>query len=212
MEQLADGLRLYPDGSLLYRFWFRSAVPLFMKAYVELDVSGQDYVLRTGPQLVISNHVDNLDTYMIGSQIHRVIHYLARSDGVHARWLGRYWRLMACLPADREGFNIAVGLLREGQTVAVFPEGVISPHLVAAKPGVALLALRSGAPVLPCAIWGTERILHGPQTFFTRNQVHLRFGEPRRLRRGSGSAQALTDSLMRDIAAMLPPPYRGYYA
>ncbi|MGI8550930.1 MAG: lysophospholipid acyltransferase family protein [Dehalococcoidia bacterium] len=206
-----DPLHLYPNGTPLYNVMLHSLVPVFLSLSTDLHVNGHQHVPRSGPLIIISNHVDNLDTYVIGAQVPRLIHFFARSDGVHSRWLGLYWRLMAAVPADREGFNIALSLLRREHAIGVFSEGTISPSLVRAKAGVALLALRSGAPVLPCAVWGTERLLRGPGDALRRQPVHLRFGRPRTLKRGSGRAQDLADSLMGDVAAMLPPRYRGYY-
>lgn len=208
-HQSAEPLHLYLNGSPVYSFCFGTVVPLLMSLYADLHVSGSEYIPRGGPLIVVSNHVDNLDTYIIGSQIPRLLHFLARTNGMHSRWLGRYWRWMAALPADGDGFKKAITLLREGQAIGVFPEGVIAPSLVRAKPGVAVLALRSGAPVLPCAVWGTERIRVGDA--LRRPPVHLRFGPPRTLKRRSGRSQELTDLLMRDVAALLPARYRGYY-
>jgi 1-acyl-sn-glycerol-3-phosphate acyltransferase len=204
-----EALHLYRDGSALYRFCFAAVVPLLLALYADLDVRGSEHIPRHGPLIVISNHVDNLDTYVIGSRVPRLLHYFARANGLRSPWLGRYWRWMAAIPADREGFTTAISLLREGQTIGVFPEGVIAPTLVRAKPGVAVLALRSGAPVLPCAIWGTERVRVGDA--LRRPPIHLRFGPPRTLKRGSGRSQELADLLMRDVAALLPPRYRGVY-
>ena len=209
VSEKAEPLHLYLQGSLVYRFCFATIVPLLLSLYADLRVSGAENIPGGGPFIVISNHVDNLDTYVIGSQIPRLLHYFARANGMHSRWLGRYWRWMAAIPADGDGFKTAIALLREGQAVGVFPEGVIAPALVRAKPGVAVLALRSGAPVLPCAVWGTERVRVGDA--LRRPRVHLRFGPPRTLKRGSGRSQELADLLMHDVAALMPPRYRGYY-
>lgn len=205
-----DSLHLYLNGSPFYSLVMRALMPLAFAALVDLQVSGAEHIPSRGPFIIASNHVDNLDSYVVVMQIPRVVHYLARPSGLRSRWLGRYWRLLACIPADVQGFKLAVTLLKEGQIVGIFPEGVIAPALVRAKPGLALLALRSGAPVLPCAIWGTERVLRGSKVAL-RRQIHLRFGEPQQLARGSGHAQDLSDAIMCSVAALLPPSYRGCY-
>lgn len=205
-------LHLYPEGSFLYQFCFTALIPRFLACCTDLHVSGREHIPRSGPLIVISNHVDNLDTYVVGSQVPAVINFLARSDGLHSRWLGLYWRQMAALPADREGFSLALARLRAGGIIGVFPEGVIAPALVQAKPGIGLLALRSGAPVLPCAVWGTERVLRGPHDLVRRPPVYLRIGPPRRISRSRRHSQELADLLMTDVAALLPPRYRGFYS
>ncbi len=83
------------------------------------------------------------------------------------------------------------------------------------EPGTALIALRTGAPVLPAAIWGTEHVKL-PRDLLRRTKAHVRFGEPYRLPhpgRITGEAIAAgTDEIMRRIAELLPVEYRGEYA
>ena len=200
--------------TLLYRFMLRVIVPVILGTWVRMDVQGREHIPSVGPFIVVSNHVDNNDTYVIGRYL-RTVHYLARPGGMESRVLGRFWKAMAAVPADRKGLSQALALLKAGEVIGIFPDAVIAPSLVQAKAGVAALAVRSGAPVLPVAIWGTERVRIWPLPRGRRRTVHLRFGAPRVLDRagvrGQG-LQQLADSLMTDVAAMLPPAYRGYYA
>ncbi|HEY8836743.1 MAG TPA: lysophospholipid acyltransferase family protein [Dehalococcoidia bacterium] len=129
--------------------------------------------------------------------------------------MGRFWKAMAAIPADREGLAQALTLLKQGEAVGIYADGVITPALIQAKAGVAALAVRAGVPVIPAAVWGTERVRIFPLPNGRRRRVHVRFGPPRTLSRkdvrGIG-LQGMADSLMTDVAAMLPPQYRGYYA
>jgi 1-acyl-sn-glycerol-3-phosphate acyltransferase len=134
---------------------------------------------------------------------------------MRSRVLGRYWRAMAAISADREGLAQAMALLKAGEVVGIFPDGVITPRMLQAKAGVAALAVRAGVPVLPVAVWGTERVRIWPLPKGRRRTVHLRFGWPRTVSRADvrgGGLQQLADSLMVDVAVMLPQRYRGYYA
>lgn len=196
----------------IYRVFYYVAIPVVLRLWTRLRVEGREHVNQHGPLIVVSNHVDNWDSYVVGLFVrHRVLHYLARPDGLNSRWLGWYWRQLGAVPADREGLRQALRILRSGGAVGVFPEGVIAPALVRAIPGSALLALRSGVPVAPAAVWGTERIrLH---SIVNPPRVVVRYGPPRVLTRQRGQdAQEAADGLMREIAAMLPACYRGVYA
>ena len=196
----------------LYRAFHAVVIPLILRLWMRLRVEGREHLPCEGPLILISNHVDNWDTYVLGVFVRgRVINFLARADGMQSRWLGWYWRQLGAIPADREGLSRALRVLKAGGAIGVFPEGVIAPALVRAIPGSALLALRSGATVVPAAVWGTERIRLW--SIVNPPRVTVRFGRPRVLRRARGQdAQAFADEMMREIAAMLPPRYRGVYA
>lgn len=197
--------------TFLYRAFHYVVIPLVLRLWTCQRVIGREHLPSSGPLILISNHVDNWDTYVVGLHLrHRVINYLARADGLESRWLGWYWRRLGAIPADGAGLREALRILREGGAVGVFPEGAIAPALVAAVPGSALLALRSGAPVVPAAIWGTERI--GLCSFLNRPRVTVRYGAPRRVTRQPGGADAAAEELMQAIASLLPPRYRGIYA
>jgi len=195
----------------LYRAFHYAVIPVVLRLWMRLRVEGRGHLAAAGPLILVSNHVDNWDTYIVGLYVRgRVINYLARADGLSSRWLGWYWRQLGAIPADRAGLAEALRILKAGGAIGVFPEGVIAPALVQAIPGSALLALRSGAPVVPAAIWGTERIR--PWSIFNPPRVTLRYGAPRVLKRAKGQdSQAVADALMCEIAAMLPPRYRGVY-
>ena len=196
----------------LYRVFHTVVIPLILRLWTRLRGEGEEPLAGNGPLIVVSNHVDNWDTYVLGLIVRgRVINFLARADGLESRWLGWYWRQLGAIPADRAGLSEALRILKDGGAVGVFAEGVIAPALARAIPGSALLALRSGAPVVPAAVWGTERIR--PWSFLNPPRVTICYGSPRVLKRARGQdVQEVADGLMREIAAMLPPGYRGVYA
>ncbi len=100
--------------------------------------------------------------------------------------------------------------------LGMFLEGTRSTGqgLQQGEPGTALLALRSGAPVLPVAIWGTE-VIRLPAYFFKRTRAHIVFGEPFYLTKSERPIREQvaegTNEIMRRIAALLTAEYRGVY-
>jgi 1-acyl-sn-glycerol-3-phosphate acyltransferase len=106
--------------------------------------------------------------------------------------------------------------LRRGRVLGMFPEGTRSGgRLGPGEPGTALIALRTGAPILPAAIWGTENVKL-PRDLFRRTRVQIRFGEPYRLpetnRITKQQVTEGTEQIMLHIAELLPSEYRGAYA
>ena len=198
--------------TLAYVIFHYALIPLVLRLWTRMRVEGRAHLRTDGPLIIVSNHVDNWDTYIVGLYLRdRVLNWMARPDGLRTRGLGWYWRQFGAIPADMAGLREALRILKDGGAVGVFPEGVIARSLVAAIPGSALLAVRSGVPVVPAAVWGTERIhLH---SLLRPPRVTVRYGPPRVLARVRGqNGQELADALMREIAAMLPARYRGIYA
>jgi 1-acyl-sn-glycerol-3-phosphate acyltransferase len=195
----------------LYAAQVRVLLPLFCRTLMSLQVFGRENVPQCGPVILAGNHLDNWDPYICNLAVRsRAIHHFARADGMASRGLGTYWRLLGAIPANGEGLRQALTILRCGGIVGVYPEGRIAPSLTAAGHGAALLTLRSGAPIVPVAIWGTEQVhVYSAQK---RPDVTIRFGRPRLATRCEMSVQALTDDIMDEIAEMLPAGYRGVYA
>ncbi|GEM_PF-220906 len=201
--------------SWLYRLMLGGVVPVMLHAWAHLCIEGAENLPASGPFIIVANHVDNNDSYAIGVRVHRTLHFLARPAGMQSRWLGRFWRLMAAIPADREGLNLALTMLKAGEVIGVYPDGVITPHLLRAKAGVGALAARAGVPVVPVAVWGTERLRLWPWPRGRRRPVCIHFGAPRCFGRADVrrlGLQGIADEVMTDVAALLPPAYRGYYA
>src|SRR6266542_4474261 len=95
--------------TFLYRAYHYVAIHAVLRLWARVRVEGGEHLPRDGPLIVISNHVDNWDSYVVGVFVRdRVINYLARADGMSSRWLGWYWRQFGAIPADREGLSEAL--------------------------------------------------------------------------------------------------------
>lgn len=187
-------------------------------------IVGLEHVPRTGPLLIVANHLSYLEPPLLATVIPRRITFLAGHELWEIGWLSWVLRTMQALPVrkggagDVEAIRTALTLLKAGEAVGVFPEGKINETsgLLRGKPGVSLLAQRSGAPILPIGVTGTERLQTvGPflRARWQRPRVRVTIGEPFRPEYGPGRPdhQAVTDAVMGRLAAQLPTGYRGVY-
>jgi 1-acyl-sn-glycerol-3-phosphate acyltransferase len=204
---------------------------LLLAALTRVRVEGAlASIPRHGPLIIAANHASNLDPVVIGA------HVLPRL-GRRIQWMGKKelfsWPIVGVVarqggvhPVDRgsadvEAFRLASRILDEGHLLLVFPEGTRSHDgaLGPARDGVAVLALRSGAPIVPVGIAGSYGVWpRGQRLPHPGGRVTVRIGSPFRLadelpsgtdrRAAKGLA---TDLIMRRIAALLPPDQRGPY-
>jgi 1-acyl-sn-glycerol-3-phosphate acyltransferase len=117
---------------------------------------------------------------------------------------------------DRQALASALAVLAQDRALLVAPEGTRRPAMSEAKDGVTFLALRAGAPILPIGLDGTDRF-PGDWKRLRRPRVTVRFGPPFRLRSGGGrtdrdTMHQMTREIMYQIAALIPPERRGFYA
>ena len=115
--------------------------------------------------------------------------------------------------ADRGALQMALAVVAAGQPLGFFPEGHRSEsgQLIRGRPGVAYVALHSNVPIIPLAVSGTRGARLGA---FWRRDILLRAGKPFRagdLGVATQDAQAVTDAIMRRVAALMPEEQRGVY-
>lgn len=206
------------------------AVVAFIKLCTFLYVRGPkleglENVPRKGPLILISNHLNNADPCILPGVSPRRLSIMAKKEWFKLPPFALLFRMVGAFPVDRAGADL--GALREAQravndggALLMFPEGTRSKDrkLHRGFPGAALIAYRTGAPIVPVAITGTETI-PWPWVFlrpFIGPKVLIRFGEPfyppKAERITSQQAKDATDDMMRHIAAMLPESYRGVYS
>lgn len=204
----------------------RQGCHLFLAAVLpvllRLRVSGREHVPAHGPLIVVCNHISHFDALLLVALLPWPIEFMAVTDLWQVPVTGWFIRLYGAIPlrrgeGDRAALRAALDVLARGGVLGIAPEGYIVPGaaLVRPQPGAAYLALRSGAPLLPVGIAGTERALENLKRG-RRTEVTVRIGAPfmlspvegprrERLRRAS-------DEIMEHIAALLPAAYRGVYA
>jgi 1-acyl-sn-glycerol-3-phosphate acyltransferase len=189
-----------------------------------------DEIPSEGPVILAANHISNADAVIIGAwltkKLGRRIHWLGKKEMFDWPILGWVFRNGGVHPVDRGGadvdaFRTAERVLDEGHVLMIFPEGTRSPtgELQKPKDGLAVLALRSGAPIVPIGIADTDRVWpRGRRLPRPGGHATMRVGRPFRLAdelpEGLDRKRAktlATDLIMRRIAAELPPRHRGPY-
>lgn len=201
-------------------FWYGlswGTYRLLFRILFSLRVEGQEHVPPTGPVLAISNHVSAVDPPIAGVAIDRQAWYMAKEELLRTPVLGPYLRSIGVFPvrrgqADRQSIRTALDVLAQGRVLVMFPEGTRSQdgRLRNAEPGAALLALRSGAPVLPMAVVGSQHAMPKGARFPRRTPVTVRIGPVIRIVKQEGrlDRRAIADlgqRFMAAIAALLPP-------
>ena len=184
-------------------------------------VSGRHNIPRKGPVLIVANHLSWYDPIVLGIFFPRRLWFMAKIEIFRLPLIAQICRLTGQIPVnrgegDRTALEKALAYLRQGRAVTIFPEGVVAHHerLMRAHTGAAMLALRSGVPILPVAHTGTRRILWR-RGWFPRVEVQI--GEPYIPQVPAGvsrktALQMVTEELMQRIARMVPAEERGVYA
>lgn len=166
------------------------------------EVGGREHVPPDGPLLVIANHLSWLDPPLVGTVLPRKVHFMAKHELFRNPLAAWVLRRLGAFPVrrgqpDRWALRHALDLLDRGAVVGLFPEGSRSRgRLGPFEPGAALLAIKSGAPVLPVAIAGPYR---------PGRRVRVRIGVPFRVEGsgGEGSIDAVAHRMREAVAALL---------
>lgn len=192
----------------------------------KFEVVGKENLPLEGPLIVVSNHLNNADPPMIALATRpRFPMYMAKREMINWPVLGPAFRIFGAFPvsrgkADLSALRAATEHLENGAMLVMFPEGTRSRTggMSEGHPGTAIIAMRSGAPILPVAITGSEKI-GWPWIFlkpFGVPHIKVVIGKPFHLpeyeRTTSEAAVEATTIIMSKVAELLPPKYRGVYA
>ena len=185
------------------------------RAFFGLSVEGTEHVPERGPVILAPNHVSYLDPVTVGISLRRRVHFMAKKELFQNPLVGWFLRELQAFPVTRERVDPStlkrtLSLLAAGQMVLMFPEGTRGDGrtLGPAKPGIAVIAARSGAAVVPVFHWGAEQILPRGTRRVRRGRLRVRFGPPITFSAGGRpDREAVEDfcrELMQAIAALRP--------
>jgi 1-acyl-sn-glycerol-3-phosphate acyltransferase len=199
----------------------RGAFWVFTHLVCRYRVSGRKYVPLKGSLIIVANHLSWYDPIILGVVLPRRVWFFSKAEIFLWPIIGLLCKLTGQIPvhrgeSDRAALEKGIVYVREGKALMIFPEGTVErqEELIAAHAGAAMLAMRTGATVLPVAHCGTRRVLRSPRFLFPR--VDIQIGKPytpvlpEEVSRKVG-LQRITEDMMTRIAEMLPEEQRGIY-
>jgi 1-acyl-sn-glycerol-3-phosphate acyltransferase len=197
---------------------FRAIAARLLHGLFEFRIEGAERLPAAGSFILAANHHNYLDGVVLGVAVPRPIAFLVmprvfRATPLHPPFHRRIGSIPVALERPDPGaIKRVLRVLDAGRVVGIFPEGPFSREgrLVRGQPGAAMVALRSGAPVVPAAIEGTYEALHGRRFYLPRRRpLSVRFGEPisfgrpRHGRIARTEREEVTRRIMSEIAALL---------
>lgn len=207
---------VYPPVVATARAWFKALDLRF-------DLEGTEHVPQSGGALLVSNHISYLDFVFAGLTAlpaKRLVRFMAKESVFRHKVSGPLMRAMKHIPVDRaqgEGaYRHALDALGSGEIIGVFPEATISRSFTVKefKSGAARLAQEARVPVVPMALWGTQRLwTKGRKRDFGRNHfpISIRVGEPLHAEADEPVA-GLTARLRTRVNELLESAQRAYPA
>ncbi|MEV8046056.1 lysophospholipid acyltransferase family protein [Streptomyces griseoluteus] len=195
-------------------------------------IEGLDHVPESGAAIIAGNHLSFSDHFLMPAILRRRITFLAKAEyftgpGLKGRLTAFFFRSAGQIPVDRSGKEAGQAAVREGlkvldrgELLGIYPEGTRSHdgRLYKGKVGVAVMALKAGAPVVPCAMIGTFEAQPPGRRIPRLHPITIRFGEPLEFSRYAGMEdekavlRAVTDEIMYAVLELSGQEYVDRYA
>lgn len=206
--------------SFLERF-----IHLSLSTLTDLDIDGQENFPLKGPVLVVANHFSFIDPLAVIRATPRPIEFVGGFNLPNApavvRWIPRLWGYYPVYrgSVSRGAIVSSQEILSNGGVLGIFPEaGSWAKILRPARPGAAVIALRTGAQIIPIGIDGATEVFPKLRQG-KRAKLTIRVGKPfgpykfaRSEERDRKKLNLIGDEIMNNIAELLPPEKRGYYS
>ena len=191
--------------------------------FADYKVSGKERVPRSGPLIVVANHQSNMDPPILAASVPRRLKFPAKAELFERGWAAFLLNTWGAFPirrgaADRRAYEWMLGeLAKPAGAVALFPEGTRTPgSMRRAGRGIATLATRSRAALLPVGLTGTEGMSHYLRVLNPTGTIRVKIGAPFAIHpdwvpTSQDDLDRLTIEIMGRIARLLPEGYRGVY-
>jgi 1-acyl-sn-glycerol-3-phosphate acyltransferase len=213
-----------PGPRLIFRYFAHYFLRLTLSVLTELEIRGRKNVPPGGPLIVAFNHLAHVDAMLMIAVMPYPVEPITLADLLSVPGTGQALRAYGVIPVnrdqvDRQVVRRALAVLQHGGVIMLAPEArrSVTGALEQARSGAAYLAMRSGAPVLPVAITGTEKLLDALKNL-RRPRLTVTFGTPFTLSHYEGNGRPrreqrrqAADEIMIRIARMLPAEYQGVY-
>ena len=204
----------------------RILIRIILRLIARFELRGKEHVPLSGGMVIAANHIGFLDIVMVYFGIDRTDLFIPVAE----KWEDIWWIRMLGKPLnllfvdrfnpDLKAIRKMIALMEQGKCLVIAPEGTRSRvgSLIEGKPGVAYLAARSGFPIIPVGITGTEdKAILANVRRFRKSTITLTGGKPFTIpplpkENRDAALQNATDEIMCQIAALLPERYRGVYA
>lgn len=203
---------LYEVVAAGFRLWF-------LVLGWRIDAAGQHHIPASGSVILACNHVSYIDfAFAALSQRRRRVRFMIRSGIMAIPVVGWALRTMGQVEVDpygdpEPGYRAAREQLVSGEVVGIFPEGTISPSFVpmTGRTGAARLAAQTGAPIVPCAVWGSQRLLtKGRSRNLERGvAILVRYGQPFAVE-PDADVRRVTEELMARIGLLVKEEQECY--
>ncbi|MEF9902411.1 lysophospholipid acyltransferase family protein [Streptomyces sp. P9-A2] len=195
-------------------------------------IEGLEHVPSSGAAIVAGNHLSFSDHFLLPTILKRRITFLAKAEyftgpGIKGRLTAFFFHSAGQIPVDRSGkeagqaaIREGLGVLGRGELLGIYPEGTRSHdgRLYKGKVGVAVMALKAGIPVIPCAMIGTFEAQPPGKVVPHIHPVVIRFGKPLDFSRYEGMEEeravlrAITDEIMYAVLKLSGQEYVDQYA
>lgn len=157
---------------------FRGLIRIVFSLLYRVKITGRENMPENGALILCSNHNGEMDMFFIGYRIKRLVHYMAKEELFRNPVFDRFFRWLGAFPvkrgkADVEAIKTSLRLLKQNEVLGIFPEGTRmkkkTANSVRVKPGIALIAQKSGAPIIPVAVSGSYKPF---------SKIKIVFGKP----------------------------------